>query len=213
MKKTTIIIDSSQRASIYTSNNRFVYPLKTVYQNIRRVKLIGTIIANSQYIINANNRTITVNRSGTDYTFNLTQGNYTPSALATELQTQLNTNVFGGAFAITQSSTTNKFRLQCTVAVTYKFASNPSLGRILGFGGTDTTATTDVYSTNCFQVNTTRFYKVLIKEIANDVDTNIQPLAFTFIIPNGVNSGEYNYLSPFNNINNDIDEPQLGILS
>jgi hypothetical protein len=208
MTKTTIILDSSKRPAQYASNNKWAYDLKTVYQNIKEIKLIGAIIANSQYVINVNNKVITVNRSGTDYTFTLTESSYTPTSLATELQTQLNTNGFGGVFTVSANSATNKIRLQCTVAVIYKFALNASLGRILGFGNANTSATTDITSINCYQVTSTRYYKVLIKEISNDVDSNIQPLFFTFLIPNNVNSGEYNYLTNQNNINNVIHQVQ-----
>jgi hypothetical protein len=184
MTKSTIVVDSSQRITPNDPNNRFTLTLKRMYKNVTNIKLIGAIIPNTQYVINANNKSITINSSGTDYSFNLTEGNYTPTSLATELQTQLNTNVFGGVFTVTQSNVTNKMRLQCTVAVTYKFASNASLGRIFGFGSSDTSATADITSPNCFQVTTTKYYKVLIRDFAQDADTNLKDINFTFLIPN-----------------------------
>lgn len=209
MTKTTIIIDSSQRTtSVYPSNNKWIYNLKTVYQNVKEIKLIGAIIANSQYVINSNNNILTVNYSGTDYTFTIPVGNYTPSSLATQLQTTLNTNGFGATFTVTQSSTTYTFRLQCTLAVTYKFSLNTILGRILGFGSSNTASTTDVTGSNTYQVTSTRYYKIQIQEIANDIDSNIQPLFYTFLIMNNVNSGEYNYVNPSNNVNNNICQIQ-----
>jgi hypothetical protein len=207
-RSTTVVLDSSQRDAVYLLNNKWQYNLQNVYEKVKKIKLIGAIIGNSEYIINTNNKVITVTYSGTSYNFTLTEGNYTPTALATELQTRLNTNSFGGVFTISANSSTNKFRFQCTVAVVYNFSSNTSLGRIFGFGAIDTSAVTDVTSTNAYQVNSTRYYKVIIREIGVDYDTNLKGQYFTFLIPNNVNSGEFNYVTPNNNINNVIERPQ-----
>ena len=203
----TLIIDSSQRNTIiYPSNNSWVYQLKD-YKQIEQINLIGAIIANSQYIINPNNFVLTVNNGGTDYYFSITNGNYTPTSLASELQTRLNTNLFASVFTVNASTVTSKFTFTSTLPVIYKFGLNLSLGRVCGFNA-NTASTTSVVSTNNYQVNSTRYYKVIIDEINNTVDTNILPTNFTFLIPNNCNTGEFNYLNNLNNVNNKISVKQ-----
>ncbi len=209
--KHIISLDSSQRDSIYTNNNKWKYRLTSTLQNIKKVKLIGAIIANTQYIINANNKTLVLTVAAVDHTFNLTEGNYTPSSLASHIQTVLNTNAFASTFTITDNTITNKFRFQSTVGCIYKWASNSSLARIFGFNASNTTTTTDITSTNCYLVSATRYYKIKIPEISNTIETNIQTNFYSFLIPNNCNSGEFNYLTKSNNINNVINTPQRDI--
>ena len=208
----TIVIDSSRRTSNYPSNNQWTYKLDESFKNIKSFKLNGCMIPNTQYLINSNNNSLVVTHLATDYTFTLTNGFYTPSTLATELQTQLNTNAFGATFTVTQSTVTNKYRLQCTASIIYKFASNTILGKILGFGSSDTASTADVYSTNVYNLGGVKYYRLEIEEANNQIVTNISTSKNQFIIPNNVNSGEYNYITNSNNIINNIENLQKDIL-
>ena len=208
MNKTTVIIDSSQRDTLDVSNSKWTYKSQSPFLNVKSIKLIGCIIPNSQYLINDNNKTLTIEASSTDYTFTLTKGFYTPSTLATELQTQLNTNSFSSTFTVSQSSTTNKFRIQSTISVILKFSQNTSSGKILGFGSSNTSSTMDITGTNIYDLSGTRYYKLRIPETNNFIDSNINKINESFIIPNNVNSGEYNYITENTNIINEIENRQ-----
>jgi hypothetical protein len=209
--KTTIIIDSSQRNTLDVSNSKWTYQMQRPFLNVKSIKLSGCIIPNSQYLINSNNNSLILNTGATDYTFSLVNGNYTPTTLATELQTQLNTNGFSSTFTISQSSTTSKFRLQSTVAVVYKFSENSSLGKILGFGATNTASTTDIYATNMYNLAEVKYYKLRIPKTNNLIESNISKINESFIIPNNANTGEYNYITDNTHIINDTENNQKRI--
>ena len=207
---TTFLLDSSKRdQTLFPVNNDWTINFSQNYQKIHKIKFLGGFLCNSQYIINANNKTITVNYLGVNYPLTLPEGNYTPISLSAQIQATLNTNSFAGTFTITSSTLTNKLTFACNLPVIYRFSLNVSLGRITGFSSTDTVATTNIIAQNVFQITTTRYYTVFMKEIISGYDVSVS--GHTFLIPNNVNAGEYCFISPSTNINNSIDFPQKNI--
>lgn len=136
------------------------------------------------------------------YTASLTNQNYTPTSLATELQTKLNALAIPATtFTVTANTLTFKITITSTSAVVYNFSQNTQLADNLGFPITDSASVTSITSTNLYKIATTRYYKVIIKELIAGYDTNISS-NFQFIIMNDANSGAYNYLTNGNNVNN-----------
>lgn len=203
MNSTVFIIDSSFRdKSTYTNNNSFVYQSNKVYKNPKKLELIGAVIPNTQYIINSNNYQFNVTSGVTLYTASLTNQNYTPTSLATELQTKLNALAIPATtFTVTANTTTYKFTITSTSAVVYNFSLNTQLATLLGFPITDSASVTSITATNAYNIATSRYYKVIIKELIAGYDTNMNS-NFQFIIMNDGNSGAYNYLTNGNNVNN-----------
>lgn len=207
---TTFLIDSSKRDQrLFQVNNDWIINFSQNYENIHKIKLLGGFLCNSQYIINANNKIITVNYLGVDYPLTLQEGNYTPITLSAQIQTTLNSNSFAGTFTITSTTLTTKLTFACNLPVIYRFSLNVSLGRITGFSSTDTIATTNIIAPNVFQITTTRYYSVFMKEIKSGYDVSVSN--HTFLIPNNVNAGEFCFITPSTNINNSIDFPQGNI--
>ena len=201
MNESIIIIDSSKRnTALYSLNNNFVYNTNRTYYNPKKLSLISAIICNSQYIINSNNNQFNLTYSCTLYTATITQSNYTPTSLATALQTALN-NLSIGTFTVTANTNTMQFTITSTNSVVFNFSKNTLLSQLLGFPTTDSTSVTTITSTNAYTINTTRYYKIYINELNNNYDTNINN-SFNYIILNNVNSGEYLYLTDINNVNN-----------
>lgn len=205
--KSLIIVDSSKRnQEIYPNNSDWVYKCQSNYIKPKKFKLVAGIIPNTQYIINGNNNILSLTYSSTNYNASIAIGNYTSSTLSTALQTALNNaNVPSTTFTITNNSTTSTYTLNSTNAVSYNFSNNPSLAKILGFSNVNTSSSTSLTSTNSYRVNTTTLYKIHIKEIQSQYDTNMD-LNFNFIVLNNVNSNEYLYIYPdVNNVANEID--------
>ena len=203
MKESIIIIDSSKRnTTLYPVNNSFKYNTNKTYSNPTKISLLSAIICNSQYVINSNNNLFNLTYSSTLYTATIPQSNYTPSSLSTALQTALNgLSVPSTTFTVSVNLNTMQFTITSTNAVVYNFSLNTQLSQILGFQVTNSTSTTSITSTNTYTINTTRYYKLFIREFNNNYDTNISN-SFNFLILNNVNSGEYLYLTDINNVNN-----------
>jgi len=202
-----IIIDSSKRNQrIYPNNNNFVYNTNKQYINPTKIELISAIIPNSQYVINSFNNLFNLTYSSTLYTALIPQSNYTASSLAVALQTALNgLSVPSTTFTVTVNLNTMTYTITSTNAVVYNFSSNPTLSQILGFSSTNSSSVSTITSTNAFQVATTRYWKLYIKEFDNNYDTNISGL-FNFIILNNVNNGDYLYMiKDINSVNNSHD--------
>ena len=206
MKESIIIVDSSNRnKTLYPSNNSWTYTNNRTYKNPKEISLIGAIFPNSQYVINSNNYKFNVTSGATQYTANLTLGNYTPSSLATELQTDLNALAIPSTtFTVTVNTNNFTFTITSTAAVVYNFSQNTTLAAILGFPSTNSGSVSSITSSYAYNINTTRYYKVFIKELPTDYDTNINQ-NFNFIILNNSNSGGYTFLTNSNNVNNCLE--------
>jgi len=203
-KESIIIIDSSKRnQSIYPSNNNFVYNTTNQYTNPSKIELLSAIIPNSQYVINSFNNLFNLTYSSTLYTSVIPPCNYTASSLAVSLQTSLNRlSVPSTTFTVTVNLNTMTYTITSTNPVVYNFSLNPILSQILGFGSTNSSSVSTISSKNAFQVSTSRYWKLYIKEFDTNYDTNISGL-FNFIILNNVNNSDYLYMiKDINCVNN-----------
>ena len=201
--ETIITIDSNMRnKTLYPNNSNFSYSCKNNYLNPKSLKLLGAVIGNTQYIINSNNNQFNFTYLGTSYTATITNSNYNPTSLGTQLQTQLNAlAIAGNTFTVTVDQNLNKFTIVSTALNIYKFSLNTQLATLLGFNNTDSSAVTTITSPNMYNVSTTRYYKLVVKELYSSYDTNITGL-FNFLILNNSNSGSFTYLTDGNNVNN-----------
>jgi hypothetical protein len=80
-------------------------------------------------VIVSSNRTFVINQSSTDYTFNITPGNYNGNTLATEIQTQILLQLSN--FGVTYNSNNYTFVFTANAAFTVK--STGSASNALGF--------------------------------------------------------------------------------
>lgn len=213
MPENIIIIDSAKRDIRFPSNSKFTYNTNKIYVNPSKLSLIGAIVANSQYIINSNNCNFNVT-SGLTYTATLTQQNYTPTSIATELQNKLNALAIPATtFTVTSNFNTNKLTINSSSSVLYNFSMNILLSQLLGFPLIDSGLNTTITSTNVMNISTTRYYKLTIRELLANYDTNISG-SFNFIIPNNANAGIFNYLTNDSNVDNSLNiDNQINLCS
>lgn len=197
--KTNVIIDSSNRnKSLYSNSNEFVYTCQRSYISPKKISLKAAIIPNSQYIINNNNNILSITYSSTTYSITIPIGSYNSNSLQSALQTSLNNaSIPSTTFTVTNNTLTSTYTITSTNSVTYNFSNNASLSKILGFTGNQTG--TSITSNNCYQVNSTKYYKINISNIQSNYDTNMN-ITFNFILFNNVNSNEYLYV--YNDLTN-----------
>lgn len=123
-------IDSDNRLSSSTSNEDFKVALPISIEKIHRIIPISVEIPLTFYNVNSSTNVITVtNATPTTFTVTLTQGNYTGSSLATEIQTQLNAQAFAG-FTVTYSSTTSKFTIANATSFNLIYATTTASEKI-----------------------------------------------------------------------------------
>lgn len=167
---------------------------KSVYQyvlpyteQISSIELVNWCIYNSSYIINNNNNTFVFTVGSTRYSVTIPQGNYTSSGLATVLQTQLNniTGTTGITWSITDVSSRMKYQITTNASVTINWSQMPFLSSVLGFRNVDLSGSSFV-SDGVYQVTTTPFYYIVIKEIPS---TNISKYNNFTVLYNNVASG------------------------
>lgn len=108
-----IFLDSRQRS--YGNNTNFSVGLNDFnFSNNESVSVSVDEVNmfNLQYPINSTNKTITFQEDGvaSDLTATLTEGNYTGSEIATELQTQLN-SAGANTYTVSYNSTTGKLTI------------------------------------------------------------------------------------------------------
>lgn len=130
------------------------YPDATVTTSFRAVKLDYDIVPDYLVIDSSNNKVQFQEAAGVTQTATLTSGAYTPSELATEVQTQLNTTGGTPVYTVTYSATTRKFTIASDRGggATFVLVGNGSSAefsahKLLGFD--------DVASTNAASVEST----------------------------------------------------------
>jgi hypothetical protein len=111
--------------------------------NVVGMKIISAEIPFSYYIVNSSNNVFQLEEFGADagpFDITITAGNYTSSQMITELQTELDGSLGAGVYAITYSSSTNKFSITAAGVTTFQLifgtagdTTNTDLHWFLGF--------------------------------------------------------------------------------
>ena len=110
----TIVIDSRDRQfTPQSSPGEYTVTLPAVYQNVYSAVLKSIEVPFSFYTFSAcaGNTSISVSVGATSQTITITDGNYTASGLASELQTKLNASFGGSSFTCSYSSITGKLTI------------------------------------------------------------------------------------------------------
>lgn len=101
-QRSVIVIDSKYRnTKIYANSNDFIYDFPRKYTNIVSIKLIGSIIPNTDSVIKQtpesarNNKIYWINEEDSDlgfpvYDISIRPGNYTASSIVNEITNQMN---------------------------------------------------------------------------------------------------------------------------
>ena len=120
--------------------------------NVIGFRLLKATIPSPPYNVTNNNNKIIFNFNGTDHTITLTNGFYTGSQLATELQTQLNSPGAVSSVTVTFDSKTFKYTISHSSTNLYfkweeNYTTNNSHSyKIFGFRKIDGSASTEVTS-------------------------------------------------------------------
>jgi hypothetical protein len=150
-----IPINSRDREDISDSTTDFTFVLKKSLLNIASLSVAGVVIPKNDSLINGSNDTLTgavlVDDSINLFSLSITRTDYTATSLASELQTQLNSNTdmlsFGITFVVSYSSTTNRISIVATypLGATHTWGIQidfTSLRDIVGIGVAGTTSQT-----------------------------------------------------------------------
>jgi len=156
MKDTYKLICSSIDKSLSSeTSSDFSFILPSSYKNFNSFRLTSCSIPFTWYVVQNFNRLITFEEQtgGGEITFNMTNGNYTPSTLLTHLIALLNANspnlqTYSGSY----DSTNNKYTITSTGNFRFIFNSSVSYAfNLLGFNSGITTYSLSKTSPN--QVN------------------------------------------------------------
>ena len=106
-----VLIDSRFRDT--GTIDEYSYVLPHAIKKVREIRLLESTFPNSIYQIDQawNGFAFTEDPDGTpdEQAIDITPGNYTGAQLATEIETQLNSDMTGNDYTVTYSSKTNKF--------------------------------------------------------------------------------------------------------
>lgn len=181
-----ILVNSSDRDTTqYTNSYLFRHDVKGGIQNAKMLTLRTYNIWDSSYVVNSNNNTMSFS-DGLTNVITLTQGNYTGTTLATELQTQLNNGVSLATFTVTYTSSTNKFTIAASTSITYHWSSYPLCGNLFGF--TSNVSGTSNTSSKCAVICTTPFYYLVF----GNLPSVSKDKRYHFLIHNNVIQGSLN---------------------
>lgn len=189
-----LLIRSRDRDS--GSSHNFKMVLKNPLKD-EEYELVSLIMPNGFYNVNNNNNKIYFN-DGSDQTATLTNGNYSASSLATEIQTQMNA-ASSHSFTCTYSTATSKFTISDgTGNFSLKFATNTSASAryLLGFDESDTSATSSKISDNLIDISNPQMIFVNISQAGDNLRDTKNAIFADLFLPLDVSFGEMKYFKP-----------------
>jgi hypothetical protein len=178
--KLAITFDTQYKTSGTVSQPVFTF--NETLNRVGKIKIDRVEIICSYFVFNTGNNVLGSNINGG--TITITAGTYTPTTLASALQTAIRAT--GGGFSattVTYSNTTYKYTITSGSVSTFTIDSSGEFAKILGFSSNKTTVTT---ATSDFAV-----YEQNIVLVADNRTFSVTQSAVTtnFVIPAGNYSG------------------------
>jgi len=112
----------------YPSSSNFAVELPVEYKNVYSMKLIDIELPSNYYVFSELNQNtkMTVRVETLKTTISISEGTYSPTQLALELQGQLNLSFIGSIFQVIFNSVTMKFVFSCSKSFTFIFTEPES---------------------------------------------------------------------------------------
>jgi len=158
-----ITISSSARDS--GNRNNFKIKFTNPIESIHGVKISKVMVPNTWYVIMSGINDKIYFTETTNWTATLTEGYYTTTTLATEIQTQMNSAyTTDNNFSCSFSTTTYKYTISHSAtnfSLTFGTNTTASSAKTLGFEASDTSSTTSHEADNIVNLNYSG--KLLIK--------------------------------------------------
>lgn len=131
---TRMVIDSRIRdKTLFPNPNSYEIKLDDDINDVVSCKLICMDVPFSTYLINNIHRNINLKIGSTKYVATLTIGDYTKTALATEIQNSMNSAVGSAVFTVTYNTLLDNYRFQGISSFTLDFTNTPGMASLLGF--------------------------------------------------------------------------------
>jgi len=167
-ERITLLIDSEDRTA--GTNEDFTLTLDPVITRVKQVEIVTIEIPFSFYVITSTNYTLNFEDNvATPLTINITPGNYSGTSFATELQTQMNTQMAG--FTVSYDDSIYKLRFQNATNFKLILASS-TLAPVMGLLA-DTALATDTTLTGIANLSGPNY--ILIKSEALTRPKKIKP--------------------------------------
>ena len=190
-----LLIDSSNRTSISSSNTDFTLHFSKPINNVKKVKLLHATIPNTFYTVNSSNQSIDFKEGGGPELYaTITNGMYDISNLLSAIKTAMDDAPGSDStYTATYSSITGFITISATGNFSLIFSSNgtnysTSLATLLGFDKSDSTDATSATGTKIPQISRPYHFDIVIAEFPNEISTSADNY-LSFIIPVDVDSG------------------------
>lgn len=153
LRRYRILLDSSNRnKTSYPNIYDYTIPLYEPVYGIERIELVRAFFPTSLYLINDNNNEFKILVNGSlDVSLTLTNGNYTSTEIATEIEEKLDADgTIGSGWEVSVLPNSNKLQIYSANVVApaittfvVKADEMPNLAPILGFGLAQYTSSSD----------------------------------------------------------------------
>lgn len=209
MPEEHILVDSFKRTSASASSTDFTIILDHSFDHVTEVQLGFAELPDIVYNITSSNNILQWTFSGVPHTTTLTAGLYSASALATEVQTDMNASGGGEVYTVTYSTTTFKFTIAVgagTMFIQFALASSPY--RELGFTAATTSTSASLTSTNAVSLERPVALNISIRQFDATLNLGIGTggnnktgVGSCFVVPLSLGSGAINIFKPYCSIN------------
>jgi len=186
-KTSQLIVDSRDRNSGSTSSTNFTVNLKETLSDTCRVELDFPLIPATYYTVNSTNNLIVFNDGSTNQTATISSGNYSANALASAIQTAMQTLITaesdGNTVTVSYSSTTFAFTFAITPGtLSLKFSQANTMWQLLGFTNADTSSVASVTGSNVVSMERPDLLVISIQELDIQIYKGSTSINGTFVI-------------------------------
>jgi hypothetical protein len=191
-----ILINSADRNTGTSSN--FSYQLLYAITNPTTIALETIQMFHTQYTIDArNNKLYWTDGASVAHTSTLTSGTYTASALASHIETVINTDdTNSDTYTVSFSTITGKITIACgsNFSLTFGTNTNNSVAYVIGFANTNKTGASTYTGENIVNLNT-KYYTVHCNFVDN-CTYQANAVSSSWIVPASTSWGDLIVYSP-----------------
>jgi hypothetical protein len=174
----TFMVDSRERQNYSTTNsNSYTIQFDKPFKNIVSLELLTTELPITQYVVNDYNNKLKIDST----TITITNGNYTSSELASEIETKIDTTTGDSNYSVSANDITMKFTIShSSTNFTLDLSVDNNIAKVIGFNATSQTGALTYTSQNTYDLFGEKYIVMHVNNFASNIVSNQEKLEGAF---------------------------------
>ena len=174
----TFMVDSRERKDYSTTNsNSYTIQFDKPFKNIVSLELLTTELPITQYVVNDYNNQLKINST----TITITNGNYTSTELAAEIEDQIQTDMSDLNYSVSANDITMKFTIaHSSTNFTLDLSVDNTIAKVIGFTASSQTGALTYTSQNTYDLFGEKYIVMHVNNFASNIVSNQEKLEGAF---------------------------------